>query len=808
MTLQFQDLRYGMRMLIKHPGFTAVAVLTLALGIGANTAIFSVVNGVLLRPLPYKEPDSLVYVWNRYGASEMSQAHVSVPDFIDRRNQSRTLEQIAAIDERSFNLIGGDEPERIEGARVSASLFPLLGVSAAEGRVFLAEEDQPGREHVVVISNGLWKRRFGGAASLVGQEINLNGAAHTVVGIMPAGFAFPTPQTELWTPIAFTPEQMSDDERGNEYLSTIGRIKPGASLTEVRTEMEMLAALVPERVPDRRDFLLKNGWGASVLTLEEQLVGDFELALLVLLGAVGFVLLIACANVANLLLARTSAREKEIAIRAALGATRLRLIRQLMAESLLLSLLGGLAGLLAAWWLINILPEMVPGDLPRLSEVSLDGRVLGFTLLLALVTGMVFGLAPAWQSSFADLQKSLKEGERRSSGASRRSLRALLVIAEIALSLVLLVGAGLMLKSFGRLLEVDPGFRTENRLTVGVALPRSKYGEENQRVSFFQELLQRVEALPGVRAAGANGSLPIAENNWTATIAIENYQPAPGEPTPGCEYRPITPGYIKAMGIPLLKGRDFDRRDSSSSQLVVLVDEKLAARYWPGQDAIGKRVGFSPSRWREVVGVVGHVKNTALDTEGKEQIYIPHAQMPAGTMFLTVHTEGDPLNLIGAVRSQVTALDPDLPVYSVRTMDQILAGSVAQPRFNSLGLGIFAAIALALAMVGVYGVISYSVAQRTHEIGVRMALGARASDVLKLVLKKGLILTFTGIAVGVLASLALTRLMSSLLFGVSATDPVTFAVVSLILAAVAMLACYLPARRATKVDPMEALRYE
>ena len=808
MALLFQDLRYGMRMLIKHPGFTAVAVLTLALGIGANTAIFSVVNGVLLRPLPYTDPDKLVMIWNRYGASEMSQAHVSVPDFIDRRDQSRTLEQIAAIDERSFNLIGGDEPERIEGARVSASLFPLLGVSAAQGRVFLAEEDQPGRHQVVILSNGLWKRRFGGTTGLLGQEIDLNGAAYTVVGIMPAGFAFPTPQTELWAPIAFTPEHKSDDERGNEYLSTIGRIKPRVSVAEVRAEMEALAALVPERVPRRRDYLLKNGWGASVVTLQEQLVGDFELALLILLGAVGFVLLIACANVANLLLARTSAREKEIAIRAALGATRWRLVRQLMAESLLLAFLGGLAGLLSAWWMISILPEMVPGDLPRLSEVSLDAKVLGFTLLLAVLTGMAFGLAPALQSSFAGLQKSLKEGERRSLGISRSRVRALLVISEIALALVLLVGAGLMIKSLGRLLETKPGFETENRLTVGVALPRSKYGEENQIISFYKDLLQRVEALPGVRTAGANGSLPIAENNWTATIAIENYQPAPGEPTPGCEYRPITPGYIRAMGIPLLKGRDFDHRDSDSSQLVVLVDEKLAARYWPGQDPLGKRIGFSPRRWREVVGVVGHVKNIALDTEGKEQMYIPHTQMPVGTMFLTVHTEGDSLNLIGAVRSQVMALDPDLPVYSVRTMDQILSRSVAQPRFNSLGLGVFAAIALLLAMIGVYGVISYSVAQRTHEIGVRMALGARASDVLKLVLRNGLIMTFTGIAAGVLASLALTRLMSSLLFGVSATDPVTFACVSLILAAVAMLACYVPARRATKVDPMEALRYE
>ena len=809
----WQDLRYGVRMLGKSPAFTAIAVLTLALGIGANTAIFSVVNGVLLHPLPYEDPDRLVVVWNELPQEGLPQLWFSEPELIDYRQRQQSFEGMAAFSGGGGNLTGSGEPLRVTAANVSANFFPLLRVDAFLGRTFTPEEDTPRNDRVTVLGHGFWQRRFGGDPTIIGETVSLSDNPYTVVGVMPSGFAFPDGDVDLWTPLAI--DTADPNGRGSHYLRVLARLKSGVTFEQASADMHNIAKQMEQDYPDY--YRPDRAWNTYLVPLHESEVGEVRPALLVLLGAVGFVLLIACANVANLLLARAAVREKEVAIRAALGAGRLRIVRQLLTESVLLALVGGAAGLLLAFWSLRVLVALGPENLPRLEEIGIDAGVLGFTMGVSLLTGIVFGLVPALHASRPDLHDALKEGGRSAAGAGHHRLRGLLVVSEVALSLVLLIGAGLMIKSFYRLLQVDPGYRTENVLTFRLSLPSARYAEDHQVLGFYRRLQEKIAALPDVRAAGAVSHLPLGGAYSSGSVFVEELPPnSPNFPFGYFESdrRYATSGYFRAMRMNLLKGRLLEESDHAEAPLVAVVDESFARRAWPAEpDPIGKRVGVNLTPdgeplWRTVVGVVRHVKNYGLDTEGRGQIYFPHAQFPIQTMFVTVRMGGDPVVAQAAVRNQVAALDPSLPLFNVATMEERLAESVAQDRFNMQLLGIFAAVALVLAAVGIYGVMSYSVSQRTHEIGIRMALGAQPADVLKLVVRQGMVLTLIGVAVGLAASFALTRFLSSLLFGVSATDPATFAGVALLLAAVALLACYIPARRATRVDPLVALRYE
>jgi putative ABC transport system permease protein len=808
----WQDLRYGARMLRKDPVFTFIAIATLALGIGGNTAIFSVVNGVLLRPLPYKDPQRLVMV---FAPKRLDQEFlISSGGFTVLRNQNQVFEHVAAflpmLD--SSSITGDGEPEFLGGVTVSANLFTLLGVEARYGRTFLPEEEKPGANRVVVISHRLWQRRFGSDHQIVGRTISLNSEPYTVVGVMPPGFQFPLDgvstgwlprQIDIYIPLALTPEEINNQRK---VLPVIARLKSQVGIEQAQADMTGVAARIKRQYPGaNKDESIR------LAPYHQQMVGRVRLALLVLLGAVGFVLLIACANVANLLLARAAGRRKEMAVRAALGAGRRRVIRQLLTENMLLAMLSGSLALLVAFWGVGLLRTIIPENLPRADEIGIDGGVFGFTLLISLGAGILFGLIPALQASKVNLSDALKDGGRSSGGDGHNRLRNLLVVSEVALALALLTGAALMLRSFVRLMNVDPGLDPRNVLTVDIRLSRNKYSRR-QQAAFFQQLLERLRALPGIQAAGAVYPMPLSGMEENIGFEIEGQPP----PTPGEQRtagpRGVSHGYFKAQGIQLLKGRDFTESDGGDTPPVVVINEALARRYWPNQDPIGRRISFDSRNgqtvWRQIVGVVNSVRHMALSEEPRSEVYIPFAQYPLAFMTLVARTDGAPLGYVAAVRSQVQAVDKDQPISNVRTMEERLASTVSQRRFNLILLAIFACLALSLAAIGIYGVMSYLVAQRTHEIGVRMALGAQTGDVLRLVIRQGMTLTLTGVLIGLITAFGLTRLLRNLLFDLSATDPLTFFVTALLLALVALLACYLPARRATKVDPLVALRCE
>ncbi|HXU39696.1 MAG TPA: ABC transporter permease [Blastocatellia bacterium] len=802
----WQDLRFGTRVLTHAPGFSVVAVFALALGIGANTAMFSVVNSLLIRPLAYPDSGRLVKI-NNWESGANSQSAVSPPGFADYRDQTHSFESVSAIylGNTALNFNEQGEPERLQGGRVSANFFTTLGVEPALGRAFLPEEEQPGRNRVVVLSYGLWRRAFGADRDLVGKDIRLNGQSFSVAGVMPRSFQWQS--DDLWTPLALSPESFAHDQRGSEYLGVIARLKSDVTLQQAQAEMNIIADDIKEKNPDF--YPRDEGWGVRVSLLQDEVVGGIRPALLILLGAVGFVLLIACANVANLLIARAASRQKEIAIRAALGAQRMQIIRQLLTESLLLALAGGGLGLLMAVWGLDLLVKLSGNNIPRAQEIAIDGRVLAFTLLVSILTAVLFGLLPAIQTSKADLQAVLKEGGRGSTGTRQRT-HGLLVVTDVALSLVLLIGAALLLKSFSRLQNVSPGFQARGLLTMKVSLPAFRYREPNQVRAFYEQTLEQIGVLPGVESAAAVSDLPLSGSVHSGSFNIENRPAPPGEDGPHADLRSITPGYFQAMKIPLLEGRYFTDRDTREGLPVAIIDEALALRYFPGEDPLGKRLEFQPGKpiWREVVGVVGSIRHKGLDIDFHENLYYPHAQVSNSTMFVAVRTNSDPLSMVAAVRGAVKAVDKDQPVYKIMTMDQLLSDSLSQRRLSVMLMGVFAAAAMVLAAVGLYGVISYSVAQRTHEIGIRMALGASPSDIFKTTVGQGMLLTLAGLGLGLAGAFALTRVMAGLLFGVTATDPATFAAVTLLLAGVALGACFVPARRATKVDPMIALRYE
>ncbi|MEP7343115.1 MAG: ABC transporter permease [Acidobacteriota bacterium] len=799
-----KDIRYGFRMLLKKPGFTLIAVITLALGIGANAAIFSVVNTVLLRPLPFKEPDRLMMI-RETKLPQFPEFSVSPGNFLDWKKQNTVFERLVAFRGASFNLNGTGDPERLSGMSVTDGFLPMLGAQPQLGRDFLPEEDQPDHNKVVILSNGLWQRRFGGESKILNQTITLDGQSYTIIGVMPAGFRFGGRETELWTPMGFTAQQAQN--HGGHSLAAIGQLKPGVTVEQARTEMVTIAGRLAVQYPNAN-----TGWSVKIMPMLEFTVRSIKPALLVLLAAVAFVLLIACANVANLLLARAAGRQKEIAIRTALGAGRWRIVRQLLTESVLLSLVGGAMGLLLAKWGMDLLLKLAPQDLPRMSDVSLDGRVLVFTAAVTLLTGVIFGLVPALQASKPNLNETMKDAGRGSTEGGRRQLiRNSLVVLEVASALVLLVGAGLMIKSFWQLQKVDPGFNPDDALTLTVSLPRTKYPEDHQRVTFFQQLLEKVGSLPGVQAAGASNVLPLG-NDFVAAFVVQGRPPLPPGAGQSTNFYSVSADYFKAMGISLRRGRLIIERDTKDSPHVGVINETMAQKMFPDEDPIGKRVTFDTRGanpdWYEIVGIVGDVKQYGLDQATTMQLYEPYAQQTFSSMTLIVRTAGDPANQTAAIRNAVLQLDKEQPIANIKTLDQYLSTSIAQQQFSMLLLGVFGAVALMLAAIGIYGVLSYAVTQRTHEIGIRMALGAGRRDVLRLVVGQGMLLTLIGVATGLVAAFALTRLMSTLLFGVSATDPLTFSLIALLLVTIALLACWIPARRATKVDPMIALRYE
>jgi putative ABC transport system permease protein len=799
------DIRYAFRRLIKSPGFTVTALLTLALGIGANTAIFSVVNAVLLQPLPYKDPHEIVGIFH---LSEGRRATMSGPNFMDLKKLTTTLQDAAAYVRLRPILTGQGEPVRLDGAEVSATLFDLLGVPAKLGRTFHADENAPGKTHVAILSHGLWQQRFGGDAAVVGKRLTLDGVSHEIVGVMPEKFSFPAGRG-IWTPLEYD-DNLTVKQRASWYLQVIGRTRAGISVDQARAEVETIGRQLAKQHPDSNE-----GVDITAVSLHEAMVENLRTAFWVLIGAVGFVLLIACVNVANLLLARAASRETEIAVRTALGAARGRLVRQLLTESVILSLIGAALGLLLAVWGIEALLALEPQGIPRLAEVRVDPTVIGFTMGLALLTGLVFGMVPAFQSTRSAISSTLKEGGRgalTTRGGAR--MRTALVVTEVALAVTLLAGAGLLIRSFSRLAAVDPGFQLRPALTFDVGLPDSRYKEDARQVAFYDELLLRLKAIPGVERTGGVLSLPLSGNSIVLSFRIPGRPAVAPSEEPAMQVRVATTDYFQTIGIPLKKGRLFSEEDRAGTPQVVLITETAAKEFFPNEDPIGKSITLGWGRagrnaGGEIVGIVGDVKEAGLDEPAAPQIYLPYRQWPVASMSVVLATAVPPGNIAEAARRAVYSLDPSLPVANIRTLEELVARSISQPRFYMTVLAVFAAVALALAAIGIFGVLSYAVAQRTREIGIRMALGAHHRSVLGLVVREAMIMASGGVVIGVFAAFLLTEwLVAQLLFETSAHDPATFAIVAGVLTLVSLAAAYVPARRATRVDPIMALRAE
>lgn len=803
-----QDLRYALRVLWKNWSFTTVAVVALALGIGANTTIFSAVNALLLRPFNFTDPDSLVVVWERPPHTSLRNS-LAPANFLSVREQNTTFSHVAIYNSSSVNLTEGDKPERLEVAVVSPAMFSALDVRAAAGRTFTSEEEQAGRDKVVLLTHDFWRRRYASDPAILNRSLMLNGQPHTVVGIMPEDFNFPPNNSDILLPFVITDK--TREERGNHYVRMLGRLKPGVSFAQANAELAAIASRLEAQYPDSN-----SNRTIAVESLKADYVRGPRAGLVVLLGAAGFVLLLACANVANLLLVRAASRQKEIAIRMALGASRFRLIRQLLTESVLIALFGGALGLLVAVWGIDLITAGIPPSLSRYlpgwKNVGIDAQVFGFTLGVSVFTGLVFGLAPALQATRTDFNEALKDGGRTSGGGFHGNwLRGLLVVVEVAISLTLLIGAGLMIKSFYEILKVEPGFKSESVLVVDVALPRTKYEEKAARTNFYQQAIERVSALPGVQQVGAANILPLSRSNSDAAFSVVG-RPRPDKGRePQANFRTVSPHYLETMGIPLQRGRHINASDRADTGRVIIINEFLAQTQFPNEDPLGQRLNFGGEEEAdnyEIIGVVGNLRNESLVEKIVPEVYVPLAQEPWHSMSIVVRVAGDPLPLAGAVQREIQAIDREQPIYNVRTLERVVSESLAPQRVVMAMLGVFALIALVLASVGIYAVMSYAVTQRTHEIGIRLALGAQPRDILKMVVGQGMALALLGIAIGLYASYWVTKAMTMMLYEVSATDPLTYAFITLLLLGVAFAANYLPARRATKVDPMIALRYE
>lgn len=797
-----RDIRYGVRSLSKRPGFTVIALIALALGIGANTAIFSLVNAVLLQPLPFAEPERLVWVWGNI-SNGGNQASVSPPDYLDYRQQNTSFEEFAAAFGGSvpLNFTGSGEPERLTAAGVTGNYFKALGAQPALGRTFLIENEKPGNDQVAILSYALWQKRFGGDRSILDKTIVLDGRSCAIIGVMPSTFTFPQ-SAELWVPINFDIAP-GMKQRKAHFLRPIGKLKEGVTLAQAQADLDRIAAALEQQYPESNQ-----GWSLRLVSLREQLIGTTRPTLFILFGAVGFVLLIACANVANLLLVRAAGRQKEIALRSALGASRLRIVRQMITESVLLALAGGALGAFLAVWGVELLVKMSEGSIPPTAQVRIDSTVLTFTFLVSLLTGVLFGLAPAFRTMNLNLIESLKEGGRSWADSGKRNrTRSTLVVFESAIAVVLLIGAGLLVRSLIQLQNVKPGFDPDNVLTMRVDLPMEKYSTPEKTGAFFAELERRVSSLPGVETVGTVTELPLSGQPNDMPYTVEGRPPVSIDQAFDDDFRRVNRNYFEAMRIPFLRGRNFTEKEVRESAKVVIISDLLARQVFPNEEPIGKRLvmalGNEPF---EIIGIVGDIRHRALETAPFPAMYMPTSQSPWTN--LVVRTKSDPANLVGPVRKEVRAIDPDQPVADVRTMNEWMNTAVAGPRYRTALLALFALVALVLAATGIYGVMSYSVSQRTHEIGVRMALGARRSDVLRLVVGQGMSLVLIGVGLGLLGAFALTRVMSTLLFGVTAKDPITFVVVAALLTLVAFVACYVPAHRATRVDPLVALRYE
>ena len=797
-----KDIRYGFRSLLKRPGFTAIALVALALGIGANTAIFSLVNAVVLQPLPFPEPDRLVWVYGNI-RNGSSRASVSPPDFLDYRAQNKTFEQFAASGTLPLfrNLTGSGEPERLSVSGVTGNYFQALGVGPALGRGFSLENEKTGQDQVVVLSHALWQKRFGGDPNIINKTIILDGKACEVIGVMPADLRLPQP-ADLWMPLTFDVDPDMKIRKAH-FLRPIGRLKPGVSLAQAQSDTDVIASQLEQQYPDSN-----MGWNLRLLSLRDQLTGSSRTPLFILFGAVGLVLLIACANVANLLLVRAAARQREIALRTALGASRARIMRQMITESLLLAIVGGALGALLAVWGVELLVSLSEGSIPVTANVKIDTTVLAFTLLISILTGLLFGLAPAFRTMKVNLIDSLKDGTRGSGEGTRRNrTRSLLVVFESAVAVMLLIGAGLLIRSLIQLQQVDPGFESNNVLTLRVDLARKKYDTAEKAANFFQELETRIGSLPGVEAVGLITELPLSGQLNDIPFTVEGRPPVRPDQEFDADFRRVNEQYFSALKIPLLRGRNFTEQEVRQSDKVMVVSQQLVDLVFPNEEPLGKRlISAMGNQAFEIIGVVGDVRHQSLGGQPFPMMYLPTRR--TGGTNIVIRTQNDPLSLVSSVRKEVQAIDPEQPIAAIKTMNDWVASSVAAPRYRTTLLALFAALAMILAATGIYGVMSYSVTQRTHEIGVRMALGARRVDVLALVVRQGMLLAVVGVIVGLVGAFALTRVMSTLLFGVTAKDPITFGLVSALLIAVAFIACFIPARRATKVDPLVALRYE